>query len=157
MIRLISACCLTLLLACGTSRDQRPAEEATGDGAAMGDAADESGTSAIAGTWTVRVMPADKDTTLLTFTMHTTAGTEGWTMDFPARDPVPVRVLESGADGYTIEAGPYESALRKGVQVSTHSELRLDGDKLVGTTTAHYEGNKPDSVLRLRLEGTRAE
>jgi hypothetical protein len=76
-------------------------------------------------------------------------------MDFPARDPVPVRVLESGADGYIIEAGPYESVLRKGVQVTTESVLRMQDGKLVGTTVAKYQGAAADSVVRLRTELTR--
>lgn len=151
MTRFISACCLVLLFACGDRREA-PAGDAMGD--AMGDAAAADG-AALAGNWTVRVLPADKDTTLLTFKMTTTAGTDGWTMDFPDRPTVPVRVVSRDEDGAVIEAGPYESAFRKGVQVNIRSEMRLEGDKLVGNTTAHYDVSTPDSVVELRLEGTR--
>ena len=41
-------------------------------------------------------------------------------------------------DSIITDAGPYESVLRKGVQVNTRVVSRLRGDKLVGTTTAHY-------------------
>jgi hypothetical protein len=34
--------------------------------------------------------------------------------------------------------------------------MRKEGDKLVGTTTAHYQIKGADSVLTLRSEATRA-
>jgi hypothetical protein len=40
--------------------------------------------------------------------------------------------------------------------VRTHSTFRLEGDRLMGTTVAHYETSDADSVLRLHVEGTRA-
>jgi hypothetical protein len=51
---------------------------------------------------------------------------------------------------------PYESVRRKGVQVTTTSAFRRQGDKLVGTTVAHYKSGGADSVLRLRTEATKA-
>ena len=51
MIRFISACCLTLLIACGTNREQAPASEATGDVAAADVAADETAIRALDSTW----------------------------------------------------------------------------------------------------------
>jgi hypothetical protein len=149
MTRFISACGLTLLIACGTSRDTPPAGDAA-------DAAEAGGTSALAGTWNMRVMPEDRDTTVLTFTLTTTSGSDGWTLAFPDRPPMPVTVVSRDDDGATIEAGPYESPLRKGVQVRIRSEMRLDDGKLAGETTAHYDVTTADSVLRLRVEGTRA-
>ena len=53
------------------------------------------------------------------------------------------------------DAGPYESVLRKGVKVTTHSVFRLQDGKLVGTTVAHYAIKGADSVRNLRSEGTR--
>jgi acyl-CoA thioesterase len=53
------------------------------------------------------------------------------------------------------EAGPFESVLRKGVQVSTKQVSRLQDGKLVGTTVARYAVSGPDTVRRLRFEGTR--
>lgn len=143
MPRLIGGCCLTLLLACGPG-GERPAQ-----GAMDGGASDAAG-----GTWTMRVMPADRDTTLLTFTMTTTDDTSGWTMNLPSRDPLPVRVVSMTADQITIEAGPYESVFRQGVPVTIRSEMRREGDRITGTTTAQYASG-PDSVVQLRMEGTR--
>jgi hypothetical protein len=54
------------------------------------------------------------------------------------------------------EAGPYESVLRQGVQVTLRGVLRHQGDRLVGTTVAHFSGSGADSVLRVRTEATRA-
>jgi hypothetical protein len=50
---------------------------------------------------------------------------------------------------------PFESVLRKGVQVSTTSVLRKQGDKLVGITVAHYKTKGADSVTRLPTTLTR--
>jgi hypothetical protein len=54
-----------------------------------------------------------------------------------------------------MDAGPYASVLRKGVQVTTHGVLRLQSGKLVGLTVAHYKTAKPDSLRRIAMEGTR--
>jgi hypothetical protein len=60
-------------------------------------------------------------------------------------------------DSIVHEAGPFESVLRKGVQLRTHVVSRLQGDKLVGTTTANYQVTGPDSVTQLDFEGTRKQ
>jgi len=110
----------------------------------------------VAGKWTVRGMNEAKDSTLVTYQLNATADTSGWTITFPNRkQPVPTRVATVGGDSLVIDAGPYESVLRKGVQVTTHGVLRLQGGKLVGLTVAHYKTAKPDSVRRIVMEGTR--
>jgi hypothetical protein len=83
------------------------------------------------------------------------ADANGWSFNFPSRPPVPIRVLTVEGDSIVTEAGPYESVLRKGVQVSTHSVMRLQGGKVVGTTVAHYATTGADSVVSLHAEGTR--
>jgi hypothetical protein len=88
--------------------------------------------------------------------MIATADNSGWSFNFPKRAPVPIRVLAVAGDSIVTEAGPYESVLRKGVQVTTYSTLRLQDGKLVGSTVARYATSGPDSVLHLRSEGTRA-
>ena len=108
----------------------------------------------VAGKWTMRTMPADADTTLLTFELVAGADGSGWVFNFPKRKPVPVRVSTSG-DSIVTEAGPYESVLRKGTQVTTNSVLRLKDGKLVGTTVAHYKTTGADTVRMLRVEGTK--
>jgi len=109
----------------------------------------------VAGKWTVRTMAETGDSVLVTTTIDATATTTGWTITLPNREPIPMRVSVSG-DSVMTDAGPYESVLRKGVQVSTHGVFRLREGKLVGVTVAHYSAG-PDSVRNLRTEGTRAQ
>lgn len=108
----------------------------------------------VAGKWNVKGMNEAGDSTLVTFTFTATSDTTGWTMTFPNRRPVPVRVVSVAGDSVTIEAGPYESVLRKGVQVRTTGTLRLRDGTIVGMTTARYSRG-PDSVIVVRTEGTR--
>ncbi len=110
----------------------------------------------VAGKWNVRTMTESGDSTLVTFEMVATADNSGWTMTFPKRKPIPVRVVAVDGDSLVTEAGPFESALRKGVQVTTRTVNRLQDGKLVGATVARYAGGGPDSVRNLRFEGTRA-
>ena len=84
-----------------------------------------------------------------------TADTSGWTLTRPDRKTVPVRVVAVGGDSIITEAGPYESALRKGVQVRARMVLRLQEGKLVGTTEARYARSGGDSVAHRSTEGTR--
>jgi hypothetical protein len=109
----------------------------------------------VAGRWDMRAMTESGDSTLLTYEMNATADTSGWSLIFPDRAPVPVRVVAVDADSIMIEAGPYESALRKGLMVTTHGVSWLQGGKLVGMTIARYATAGPDSVLIARIEGTR--
>lgn len=110
--------------------------------------------AAVAGTWDMRSVPeTGADTTATVYQIQATA--DGWTLFLPDRDPIEAAVTTSG-DTILVDAGPFESVRREGLMVSTHSAFRLDGDRLVGTTIAHYETSEVDSVLRLHVEGTRA-
>ncbi len=89
--------------------------------------------------------------------MVATADSSGWSIKFPKRDkPVPVRIIAVEGDSIVSESGPFESVLRKGVQVNTRVVSRLQDGKLVGTTVARYKVTGPDTVARLRWEATRA-
>ncbi len=110
---------------------------------------------AVAGRWDMRAVPESGDTTATTYVMTATADSTGWMMAFPDRAPVKLRLVSVGGDSIVAEAGPYASVRRRGVQVTTHSVMRMQGDRLVGHTTAHYKTTGPDSVLQLRTEGTR--
>ncbi len=111
----------------------------------------------VAGKWNMRSVPtAGKDTSPTTYVLTATANTSGWTITFPGRAAVPAKVTVDG-DSITIDAGPYASVRRKGVQVTTHSVNRLQGGSLVGSTTAHYKVKTADSVLTLTNTGTRAQ
>jgi hypothetical protein len=109
----------------------------------------------VAGKWNVKAMNEAGDSTLLTYELTATADTSGWSIKFPDRpNPVAVHVMADG-DSVIISAGPYPSALRKGVQVTINGSSRMQDGKLVGMTTAHYSVKSADSVRKIRTEGTR--
>lgn len=111
----------------------------------------------VAGKWNFTSTPtsgANRSSTK--YVLTATNNTSGWTLNFPGRQPVPARVTVYG-DSIGVDAGPYESVRRKGVQVTTNGFMRLQNGKLVGTTTAHYAVKTADSVLVLTTEGTRAK
>ena len=157
MRRLGFCCCVAVLIGC-----QKPKDQPAADTTAMSTPTAEPAPAAaapisladVAGKWTVRTMPEDGDTTLITYELVAGSDSSGWVFNFPKRKPVPVHVQTSG-DSIITEAGPYESVLRKGVQVTTNSVIRLKDGKLVGTTIAHYPKGGADSVRRLRMEGTK--
>lgn len=155
-MRTFTICCCIALMAGCAKPEQQAAKDTTGATLAAGATPTPITLAAVAGKWTMQTMGASSDSVLLTFEMNATADGTGWTFTFPNRPPVPVRILATDADSIVTEAGPYESALRKGVQVSTHSVMRLHDGKLVGNTVAHYSTTGADSVLNLRTEGTRA-
>lgn len=111
----------------------------------------------VAGRWNVRVTGETSDSTLTTYVLNATADTSGWTFTFPNGNPIPMRILSVGGDSVVTHAGPFASQLRRGVQVTTTSTVRMQDGKLVGQTIARYATSGADSVARLRLEGTRAQ
>jgi hypothetical protein len=111
----------------------------------------------VAGKWNTTAVPtAGSDTSTTNYVLTATSTTSGWTITFPGRAPIPVRASVDG-DSIMLAAGPYASVRRKGVQVSTNSVVRLQGGRLVGGTTAHYNVKTADSVLTLNTVGTRAQ
>lgn len=107
----------------------------------------------LAGTWDMKTMREGSDSVLLTYTMTATGTTEGWMLNFPNQAPVPATVMASG-DSVIMNAGPYSSALRKGVQVTIQTVSRVQGGKMMGTGVAHYSTGT-DTVVNLRFEGTK--
>lgn len=110
----------------------------------------------LAGTWNMKSMPETGDTTATSYTMKATGDTTGWTMTFPGREPVPMRVTGVSGDSVMLAAGPYSSVRRKGVMVRTETVLRKSDGHLMGNTVARYQTSGPDTVLRLRTEGMKA-
>ncbi len=110
--------------------------------------------SDVAGRWKMRAENARGDS-LTVYELTATSDTAGWTITFPNRPPLPLQIVAVAGDSIVTENGPYESVLRKGVQVTTRSVMRLRDGKLVGHTVARYSTGGPDSVLRLRTEATR--
>lgn len=93
------------------------------------------------------------------YELTATADVSGWTFrfpDLPEQGDIPVRVLEVSGDSVVTETDRFESALRPGLQVWTHTVYRREGDRLVGDLVAHYETTGADSVLNIAVEGTRA-
>jgi hypothetical protein len=109
----------------------------------------------VAGKYDVKGKYEGTDSTVVTYVLTTTADTTGWSITFPNRKPVPVHVVSVAGDSIVMDAGPYESAIRKGVMVRTNTVNRLENGKLVGRTVAHYAVKGPDSVRIVLSEGVR--
>lgn len=140
---------LALVLACAPAEERPAAETGMEAAPAAVSLAD------FAGRWTVSTMPDTADSVLITYELNATATPDGWTSTLPGRDPTPVRVVLVDGDSVVAEAGPFESALRPGVMVTTRTVARLQGDMLSGTIVARYEGAGADSVLNGRIHGMR--
>jgi len=146
MKRFAALCCAALLVGCAPSEEQAEMETPDTPMISLAD---------VAGEWTMEALPEMGDSALVTYEMVATGTTEGWTLTFPDREPLPVRVVAVEGDSIIVEVGPYESALRDGLMVSTRSVVRLQDGNLNGTFVAHYQTSEPDSVLRGRQRGTR--
>lgn len=155
-MRAVTSCWIALVLVgCGKPAD-KPADATVGEAPAMEAAPAALSLADMAGTWNVKSKVAGSDTEL-SYDIVATADKSGWTLNFPNRDPIPLRIVAVEGDSVVYQAGPFESALRKGVQVNTDVVARLKDGKLVGTTTAHYDVKGADSVATLTFEGMRAK
>jgi hypothetical protein len=151
------SCSIALLVAC--ARADRDAATDTAGGTTEMAPATTISLADVAGTWDVTSKPeSGTDTTSTRYTLTATPEMTGWTMTFAARpgQPVAMRVVSVDGDSIVTEAGPFESVRRRGVQVTTRTAFRKDGDRLVGATRARYASTGADTVLMLRTEGTRA-
>jgi hypothetical protein len=157
MRRLTFFCCTAFAVAgCARADDQTTIDTAAGTAAAtVAPAPATISLADVAGRWTVRAVPETGDTTAVVSQLNASADTTGWTMTLPNRPPIATRVVLVSGDSIVTENGPYESVLRRGVQVTTRSVMRLRDGKLIGNTVARYTTTGPDSVLRLRTEATR--
>ena len=160
MSRVAIACSTTLLLA-GCAKSDQAAKDSTAAAAAMPAPAPVPAPtpalslSDVAGKWQVRSVPeSGKDTSSTNYVLTATADTVGWFLTFPSGLKVPLHVRVSG-DSVLENTGTFASQRRKVVKVMTEGSLKIQGGKLVGTTIAHYSKAGPDSVLRLRNEGTK--
>jgi hypothetical protein len=155
MRRLMLGCCAIALVGCNKPKEE-PAVESTAAAPAAPAAPAPLALADIAGKWSVRTMAETGDSVLVSYELVASSDTSGWTLNFPKRKAIPMRVVAVAGDSVVTEAGPFESALRKGIQVSVQSVTRLQDGKMVGTTIAHYATSGADSVRNLRFEGTRA-
>ena len=153
-----SCCCTALLAGCGQERnaeDRAASDTAAAASAATAEPRATISLSDVAGKWKVRSTD-EAGGTPVEVELVATDDTSGWTMAGPDGKPIPVRVIAVAGDSIVTEAGPYESFVRKGVQVTTRTVNRLEGDKLVGTIEAQYTTKGGDSVVQRQSEGTRA-
>jgi hypothetical protein len=155
MRRIALCCCTVALVACNKPKEE-PAMESTAAAPEAPAAPAPIALADMAGKWSVRTMTESGDSTLVTYELVATGDTSGWSLNFPKRKPVPMRVVAVAGDSIVTEAGPFESVLRKGIKVTTNSVFRLQDGKLAGTTIAHYATSGADTVRNLRIEGTRA-
>jgi hypothetical protein len=159
MRRLALLCCMAVLTGCTRSQDRAVEEGAVTDTVAEA-AATPAGSATISladvsGKWKIRTMNEDGSEPVDAEVLAT-ADRSGWTLTLPNRKPIPMRVTAVAGDSFVTEAGPFESVLRKGVQVRTRTVNRLQDGKLVGTMEARYTMGGRDSVAYRRSEGTRA-
>ncbi len=152
MRRPFLSCVVAIAIGCAPAEEQPAEDQQAQDQPA---AAATVSLADLAGTWTVTAMAESSDSVLITYDLNATATSDGWTSTLPGREPTPVRVVLVDGDSLVAEAGPFESALRPGVMVTTRTVARLQGDMLTGTIVAHYDTDDADSVLTGRLHGMR--
>ena len=140
-----------LLVACGGAEgvDKQVETEAPAASSAPADAL-----AKFAGTWQVRARNEVGDS-LPTHTITATGDTAGWTLSFPNRAPIPMRVLDASGDLVVAETQPYESVLRPGVRVTVLYFTRVHGDSTSGRLVAMYDVAGSNAILRGYTEGVR--
>ena len=95
--------------------------------------------SDVAGVWDSKTLMGPKDSVVVTTVETTTANGKGWTMTFPNRAPIAVRVVSTAGDSIVTEAGPFPSYLRSGQTVTLlHSVSHYKGNEMWGTSVAQY-------------------
>lgn len=110
----------------------------------------------VTGHWRVRALAADRDSVLTTYQLWTSEDPAQWRLKFDNRaDTIAVRVVAVAGDSIRIQAGPYPSALRPDVTVTTRTTLRLVDGRLRGRSVARYSVPAADSIV-VRTEGVRA-
>lgn len=99
------------------------------------------GAQNVAGVWKNQYMIGPKDSVIATVVITVSDDAKTWTMQFPDRPPIPVRVVATGGDSVVTDAGPYPSTKRPGQSVTRlHAVSHFNGDHMKGTFEAHYSG-----------------
>jgi hypothetical protein len=156
MRRFACVCCAVVLVlgACSEPSNQ-PAAGA--DSAQMAPPPAGVNLADLAGTWNFNTRAETGDSVLVTYQVVMTPTTDGWQLLLPNRPPVPMQVLAVAGDSVVTHAGPFESVLRAGVQVTTHTVLHFQGNSsAAGTIVARYTVTTADSVVNLRTDGTKS-
>ena len=143
--------CMILAVGCGPGQDQEaPAAEMPEAEAPAANILD-----AFAGTWSMQALTEAGDSVLVDYEMVATSSTDGWTITFPDREPIPAHIMEAAGDSVVIHVGPYASALRDNVQVSTVTVSRVMGDQMMGYFTATYQTEGGEEILNGLQQGDR--
>ncbi len=87
--------------------------------------------------WAGKTLFGPKDSVVTPWVLVSVDG-KSWTLHFPNRDPVPVRVLASGGDSIVMEFGPYSSIMRPGQMVTVRSVGHVKGNEMTGTFESHF-------------------
>lgn len=156
----VCACAVTVL-ACG--RSEKRTDSATGTAAGASAAAATSAAPVAApapisipqveGTWHGTSMPVDKDTVTATWRLDAPQDTSKWATTFSNGTKAAIHIQSVGGDSIVAEMGPYKSMTAR-TTVLARIVNHIHGDSLTGTFELHPV-NKPDSVIRGRLAGTR--
>ena len=157
--RIAICCCAAVLAGCAKKDNAAVDTSAMASSTASTTTTSTSGgvnLADVAGKWNMKAVPMSGDTTATTYVLTATNTTDGWTITFPGRAPIPVKV-STDADSIMLQAGPFASVRRKGVQVTTFSVARLQSGVINGSTTTHYKTSRADSVLVLTTSGKRAQ
>jgi hypothetical protein len=160
MRRLAVVSIVALLAACVKSETSTPATDTST--AAMAPAPAPAAPAAapislqtVAGRYHVTSRGQSGDTTVVTYELNATGDTTGWTITYPNRPAVPVRVISVSGDSIVTETGPFTSVRRANVPVTTRTTYRWENGQLVGTTVAHYAVKGPDTVRVFVIEGAK--
>ena len=113
--------------------------------------------ASVAGKWNVNVMGESSDSVVATNVATFTEDPAGWSFQFPSGPVIPIRNVTVAGDSIIYDAGPFASAVRKGMQVSNRVAVTLRDGNLVGNVTARYQTTGADSVRQFRIVGTRAQ
>ncbi len=161
----VAIACSAIVFFAGCAKSDQAAKDSASAAAAMAasapapapapaPAAPSLSPSDLAGKWQMQSVPeSGKDTTPTKFVLTSTSDSTA-VVAFPSGVKVKQHVSFSG-DSVMMKSDVFPSQRRKGVKVQTDVVSRLQGGKLTGMTTAHYSHAGPDSVLRLRTEGTK--
>lgn len=151
--------CAVATLACSTSDrhtlDTTAATSATPvNPAASATAAANVSLAQMIGTWHGKSMPEGKDTVLGTWTLEAPADSSKWVVTMSNGQKIPLHIVAIAGDSVVSQLGPYKNTADKGQMETIRSVTRMQGDKMVGVAETRLV-SKPDSVVRVRLEGTK--
>jgi len=146
MRRVVPVLALAFLAACAKA-EAPPVEEASSPTIDL---------AGLAGEWMVEATAVGSDSVIVMFSMTASADPAAWTMNLADRDPVPMQITVSG-DSILHSAGPYQSVLRSGVEVSVTGSMHLVDGELVGTSVTHYAMSGADSTAHLWVTAKRVQ